>query len=237
MLKKRLWFLAFALIMLLCACGQPELNSDLEFPKISWDMTPEEVLKAYGISREEAALYEEGEQEIRLRLDNVELFGQTAEHVFINFADFSGNEDLAEKKEIYKLYEIKAYYEQSSDMKAVKDKLDQAYGSTIPAYYHFMPLTLDQMREDAYKESDNAKYWGNSLLKDVIPEEHLEAYKEQWKFYQIGLNDDNWDFFKDNARMVVVIMADNEGENGKAISWNAKNLAVYHTISSQIDNK
>lgn len=236
MSKKGLWVFLIVFSILLSACGQSERNRGLEFPKTAWDMTPEQVLKAYGISKEEAALYEEGEQGLRLRLDNVELFGQTAEHVFMSFADFSDNEKLAGDEAGYTLYGINAYYADGSYMEVVEEELAQAYGMKISEYYHFTPLTLDEMRQDAYKESDDVRYWGSSFLKDVIPPAYSGEYKELWKSYQSGLNDGNWDFFKDNARMVVVTMTDQEGENGKAVSWNAKNLAVYSALHSQIDD-
>ena len=55
-----------------------------------------------------------------------------------------------------------------------------------------------------------------------------------WKNCREGLNDDNWDFFKDHAKMVSVIFSDQEGETGKGLEWDAQNLAVYEELNAQI---
>lgn len=215
-------------IMTFGACGKSDIEKNLEFPKTTWEMTLEEVMEAYGISKDEAALYEEGERSVRIRLDDVELFGQKAQYIFLSFADFSCKEDFEKNQEKYILYGVHVLYNENSDMDIVKKELEKAYGDTIPEYYHFTLLKQDQMRQDAYKESDSVKFWGSSFLKDIIPAEQSDEYRDYWKFYQGGLTDDNWDFFKDNSRMVVVTLSDNEGELGKSVSWNAMNYAIYH---------
>lgn len=43
-------------LLALRSCG---MSQALEFPKTSWDMTPEEVLKAYQVKKEDTNLYEE----------------------------------------------------------------------------------------------------------------------------------------------------------------------------------
>ena len=56
-MKKRNWSFFCALVglaLLLTACAAPVQGEGrlLEFPKTSWEMTPEEVMAAYGVSQD-----------------------------------------------------------------------------------------------------------------------------------------------------------------------------------------
>ncbi|MCI8892789.1 MAG: hypothetical protein HFH34_15940 [Eubacterium sp.] len=114
--------------------------------------------------------------------------------------------------------------------------MDKAYGATVSEYYPFYQGLEDDatIRMEPVKESESLKYWSSSTLADVLAKDDLEDYKTYWKNCREGLNDDNWDFFKDHAKMVSVIFSDQEGETGKGLEWDAQNLAVYEELNAQI---
>ena len=66
-MKKRNWSFFCALVglaLLLTACAAPVQGEGrlLEFPKTSWEMTPEEVMAAYGVSQDAVTTSDSGEQ-------------------------------------------------------------------------------------------------------------------------------------------------------------------------------
>ena len=65
-MKKRNWSFFCALVglaLLLTACAAPVQGEGrlLEFPKTSWEMTPEEVMAAYGVSQDAVTTSDSGE--------------------------------------------------------------------------------------------------------------------------------------------------------------------------------
>lgn len=240
-------FLAALLLcmILLSACGKTvkkESAKNLEFPGLTWGMTPQEVMEAFQTAKEDVLLYEESSLTVSFGIPDIEVFGQKTKRVFFSFVDFSSFEHMPAKgegeEEGHRLCRIWAEYPQDTDMKPVKEKMEQAYGTTIPEVYPFdrqIGIGEEQvMRMEPWKESELVKYWGSSTLTDVIPEKDIETYQTYWKFCRDGLNDENWDFFKDNARMVTVIYADQEAESGKGVEWDAHNLAVFEELQKYV---
>lgn len=85
-------------------------------------------------------------------------------------------------------------------------------------------------------KSDSVQYWGGSVLGDVLSENDLETCQTYWKNCRRGLNEENWDFFKDHARMVSVIFSDQESELGKGVEWDAHNFVVHQILTGQTDD-
>lgn len=121
----------------------------------------------------------------------------------------------------------------------MKEKMEQAYGASVAEYYPFSrymnPENDWSMSLDPVKESESLQYWGSSTLGDVLSEDDSDTYKTYWKYCRDGLNEENWDFFKDHARMVSVIFSDQDGEAGKGLEWDAHNFAVYQVLSRQME--
>lgn len=240
-MKKGFWAVLLLGMLLLSACSKTEEKEqaeNLEFPQLTWDMTPEDVLKVFQTTKEDALLYDENNVTTSFGIADLDIFGQKAERVFFNFIDFSSFEQMPKQGEGTQLLcRIRAYYPQDTDLQPVKEKMEQVYGAMVPEYYPFdrkMSLENDSaMRMEPLKESETVRYWGSSTLGDFLAEHDLEMYKKYWKYCRDGLNDENWDFFKDHARMVSVIFSDQEGEEGKGLEWDAHNFAVYQVLNKQ----
>lgn len=244
-MKKGLCAVLLLGMILLTACTntrKTEQAKNLEFPGLTWGMTPEEVLEVFQTEKEDSLLYNENSLIVGFGIPDIELFGQKAKRVFFTFVDFSSFENMPKKEDIKeegrRLCRIQAEYSQDTDMKPVKEHMEQTYGATISEYYPFdkwMGSNGEYMRLQPWKESESVKYWGSSTLENTIPENDLEAYQTYWKYCRDGLNDENWDFFKEHARMVSVIFSDQEGETGKGLEWDAHNLAVYQVLTGQME--
>ncbi|MDE7310729.1 MAG: hypothetical protein K2N87_03760 [Eubacterium sp.] len=239
MRKKRLCAVLLLCMVFLCACGKAEKKEqaeNLEFPGLSWDMTPEAVLKAFQTAKENAVLYDENSLTTSFGITDLEVFGQKAERVFFYFIDYASLCQMpGQQAGEQRLCQIRAYYPQDADLTPVKEKLEQAYGATVSEYYPFSrAVTLENdssMSLKPLKESESLKYWGTSILGDILPENGLDTFQTYWKNCRSGLNEENWDFFKGHARMVSLIFSDQESEEGKGVEWDAHNLAVYQILN------
>lgn len=243
--KKRFWTVLLLCMAFLCACGKTEKKEqakNLEFPELTWDMTPEDVMKVFQTTKENTVLYDEDSYSFTtvFGIEDVDVFGQKAERVLFNFVDYASFAQLPWQEEGKPcLCGIRVYYPQDADMASVKEQMEQTYGATVSEYYPFdrqIDLENNQsMRLEPWKESESVQYWGSSILGDVLSEDDMETYKTSWENCRAGLNEENWEFFKDHARMVSVIFSDQEGEVGKGLEWDAHNLVVYQVLNRQKD--
>ena len=115
-MKKRNWSFFCALVglaLLLTACAAPVQGEGrlLEFPKTSWEMTPEEVMAAYGVSQDAVTTSDSGEQPA-FAIEQLECFGETTSH-----AVFSFQEDDAG---VLRLVNVLLVYPDEADMAQVK---------------------------------------------------------------------------------------------------------------------
>ena len=131
MMKKRIAFWGCVLLFL-CSCGKTQT---LNFPKTSWDMTPEEVLEAYQIEQEDTAFYKEQGRSTAFMLENQKVFGEIAQTVTFNFMnmELEEGEDIRifdEKKENGKriLLEVTVSYPKTADMEQVEENMEKLYG-------------------------------------------------------------------------------------------------------------
>lgn len=243
MVKKNLWTVLLLCMAFLCACGKTENKEqakNLEFPGLTWGMTPEDVMNAFQTTKENTVLYDENSFTTSFGIEDMDVFGQKAERVLFNFIDYASFAQLPGQEEgKQRLCQIRVYYPQDADIDPVKEKMEQTYGATVSEYYPFDrqidPENNPSIRLEPWKESESLQYWGSSILGDVLSENDLETYKTSWKNCRDGLNEDNWEFFKDHAKMVSVIFSDQEGEVGKGLEWDAHNLVVYQVLNRQKD--
>ncbi len=238
MIKKRLLAILLLGMFFLCACTKTEKKAqaeNLEFPGLTWDMTSEDVLKAFQTAKEDTEFYEENDLTTSFGITDIDVFGQQAERVFFYFIDYATLSKMPGQKNLeQRLCRIMAYYPQDADLTPVKEKVEQEYGATVSEYYPFSSTMVSEnnwiMKQEALKESESLQYWGSGILGDVLSENNLETDLTYWKNCRRGLNEENWKFFKDHARMVSVILSEQELEQGKGVEWDAHNLAVYQVL-------
>lgn len=241
MIKKSLWAILLLSMVFLCACTKSEKKAqaeNLEFPGLSWDMTPEDVLKTFQTSKEDTELYEENDLTTSFGITDIDVFGQQAERVFFYFIDYASLGKMPQQEALkQRLCRIMAYYPQDADLTPVKEKIEQAYGATVSEYYPFSSTMISEnnwtMNQEPLKESESLQYWGSGILGDVLSESDSETDLTYWKNCRRGLNEENWEFFKDHARMVSVIFSEQELEQGKGVEWDAHNFAVYQVLNKQ----
>lgn len=238
-MKKKIFLCMICVLSIfLCACTKTEektQSENLEFPELTWDMTPEDVLKVFQTEKENTIFYNESNLTTSFGITDINVFGQQTERVLFSFVDFASLSKMPGLKAgKQRLCRIMAYYPQDADLTPVKKNLKQAYGATISEYYPFSSKMISEndwsMRLEPLKESESLQYWGGNMLTDVLSEDDLKACQAYWKNCRHGLNDENWNFFKDHARMVSVIFSDQESEEGKGVEWDAHNFAVYQVL-------
>ena len=55
---KKYSIITLLMIVLLCSCTSDKFNEDLEFPKTTWDMGREEIMKAWDLTEEDLTDFE-----------------------------------------------------------------------------------------------------------------------------------------------------------------------------------
>ena len=140
---KQILYLAVALALFLslaaCAVGtQEEESTLLEYPGISWEATPEEVIQAMGFP-EDRVQTETIDDGYNLGVENWDCFGQEAQRIVFHFAP-----DEAGRKWIQ---QIMIFYPEDADMAAVQQAMVAEYGpgvSTYPTSY-ILPAGVTDM--------------------------------------------------------------------------------------------
>lgn len=215
--------------LLLCSCGTSKNTAYLEFPQTTWGMSAQEVLDAYGITKEDTAAYEEGERNTYFMLKDQELFGEKTANIAFNFLDLgSGRQELCA---------VRVFYAEDADMNKVLAKMEKTYGDTIPeltSYFLLSPLGDGILTPSEYTESEHLKLWGSSTLKETISEEEMQNYAPLWEEHQPGLDADSWQEFSENVRLVHVTWNDDERPG---LDFDAYNLAVYNELTRQLSEQ
>lgn len=228
---KKIIFIIFLAAILLCSCSRKKDGDYPEFPKTKWGMSMDETLNTYGISEKETSYYNEGSV---FSIKGYELFGEKTSEIIFNFIDLKNGNPV--------LCSVKATYPESTNMDNVLKKMKKAYGKTVSniSIYDLFQVFEDKIPEKKYTESEHLKLWAGRSVKEFISEKEKENYRDQWETYQPGLNDENWDTFSQNARMVTVVWSDN-GEfpslEKKSLAFNAYNLVVYNELKKQLYNQ
>ena len=76
--------------------------------------------------------------------------------------------------------------------------------------------------------------WGLGSAGDLIPADEQEYYREQWALYQSGLNEENWDDFIQNSRLVRISLLTDGGWN--RVEFNQANQLIYQTIKANLEH-
>lgn len=243
-MKKKLVYMLGSLL-LLSSCQMPGEKQDMEFPKTEWDMSAEDVLKAYGVTKEGADYYEESGRAIAFSLKDQEVFGETAEAVLFGFL----NIELGEDKDIRQFDEeeldgdevlcaVTVMYPQGTDMEKVQKEMEKQYGkyklSHMQEYAFYNALGEDGLGINEWEESDTFKLWGNETIEKVIGEKDMAVFQEKWSYYMPNLDESQWEKFSQNGHLVSAFLR-KDGDNPQ-VSFNAYNLAVYEEIEEELED-
>lgn len=238
-MKKKLAFVLGS-ILLLSSCGQAEEKRNLEFPNTEWDMSAEEVLKACGVTKEEADFYEESNRSIVFSLKKEEIFGETAEAVHFGFLnlelgtdkDIRSFDEEADGDEV--LCAVAVVYPKDTDMETVQKEMEKQYGkyaiSNMQEFSFYNALGEEKLSISEYEESDTLKLWGSETIEKAIGEKDVTLFQENGVYYMPNLDESQWEDFSKNGRLVTISMV-KDGEN-PTVNFNAYNLAVYEEIES-----
>jgi hypothetical protein len=228
---KKVAFIMFIVTILLCSCSRKEDTDYPEFSRTKWGMSMDETLNAFGIMEKDTSYYKDGSV---FTIKGYELFGEKTSEIIFNFIDLKNGNPV--------LCAVKATYPEITDMNYVLKKMQKAYGKTVSdiTIYDLFQVFEDKIPEKRYTESEHLKLWASRSVIQSIPDKELENYRDRWENYQTGLNDENWDTFSQNARMVTVVWSDN-GEfpslKKNSLAFNAFNLVVYNEIKSQLSDQ
>ena len=177
---KQILYLAVALALFLslaaCAGGaQEEENTLLEYPGVSWEATPEEVIQAMGFPAGEV-LTETVEDGYNLGMENWDCFGQEAQRIVFHFeADEAGRD---------RLHAIEITYPEDGDMDAVRQAMEAEYGPGVSTYTTSYVLraegtagegeTYVAATEEVTGE-DGHHYWLSPSVEEYCSPEALQA--------------------------------------------------------------
>lgn len=224
---KKIYIIFFAATLLLCSCSKKENMDHLEFPKTTWGMSMEETLDAYEITKEDTSNYDVTSSSSSFMIEGLELFGEKTAKIIFGFLDLDCKEELV-------LSQVKVMYPDHTDMNHVLEEMQKKYGETVSeiSVFDLHQIMGDGMLEMKYTESEQLKIWAGGSVMEYIPENESEAYRDLWKKYQRGLNDENWDTFMKNARMVHIFLGEHEESN--SLQFYAYNVTAYHKVKSQL---
>lgn len=175
-MKKRNWLFFctwVGLVLLLTACAAPAQGQGglLEFPKTSWDMTPEEVMAAYDVS-EDAVTTSGSAEQPAFAIDGLECFGETTRNTVFSFQkDETG---------ALHLVNVLLVYPDEADMDQVKSQLTDTYGSRVR---QFTSLRTGAggvgYEEETLAETEHFAFWHSTTpVSRYLNEEDLEAFSK-----------------------------------------------------------
>lgn len=117
---KKVVFIIFFVVTLLCSCSKNTHSAYLEFPKTKWGMSMNETLNSYGITKNNTSYYKE---DFVFTLKGHELFGENTSEIIFNFIDLKTGKPV--------LCDVKVSYPENTDMTNVLKKMQEAYGKTV----------------------------------------------------------------------------------------------------------
>ncbi|MDE6920236.1 MAG: hypothetical protein K2P89_10100, partial [Lachnospiraceae bacterium] len=98
---KKYSIIPFLIVILLCSCTSNKINKNLEFPKTTWDMGREEIMKAWDLTDEELTDFE---REDVIVIKGYELFGEMTDSINFQFYDF-GDDGPYELMQVFVNYQ------------------------------------------------------------------------------------------------------------------------------------
>lgn len=241
--KNALVSVIICFVFFLGGCNFSHNDRYLEYPGLEWGMLPEEVLDQLNIREENVSLHDTAPRTESYVFNDIDMFGEEASQVICNFLDTTYTEDYpdgGEEGADCGLAEIRVFYSDDADMEKVFTEMNRVFGDTNPEIYEYGPgiITPDQvsLNEKPTRESESLKLWGGPQLSDFIPESQSLQYRDIWKQYKRGLNDQNWEQFRENGRLVTAYWTNGGEEAAKGICLDAMNLVVYNELKTQIEN-
>ena len=216
--------LLLVLTLSFVSCQSSEENTYLEYGQVKWGMMPEEVLELLEVSSENIVTQDVAENVEYYLLENIEFGGEKTSQLALNFMDTAGAVGLVE---------IYAYYPENTDMEKVKKEMKRIYGDSIPEVYEYgrSSISPEQIQEDVIKESETVKVWGGPKLSQVLEEEAFSQYRELRFPSPMEMQEETWERFRENARLVTGEWVNLPGEGGKAVHFDGYNLAVYKKVA------
>lgn len=216
--------LLLVLTLSFVSCQSSEENTYLEYGQVKWGMMPEEVLELLEVSSENIVTQDVAENVEYYLLENIEFGGEKTSQLALNFMDTAGAVGLVE---------IYAYYPENTDMEKVKKEMKRIYGDSIPEVYEYgrSSISPEQIQEDVIKESETVKVWGGPKLSQVLEEEAFSQYRELRFPSLMEMQEETWERFRENARLVTGEGVNLPGEGGKAVHFDGYNLAVYKKVA------
>ena len=240
MLKRKIsgykTIICFAVLIALCtfsSCSKGSQRETIELEDTPWGITMEEVLEIYGVNKGTVTNLTENENDSYFVLENgQEMFGEKTSQIYFSFVDasFSGKPQ--------KLYEIRAVYPDDADMENVLKKMKKDFGKTVPDITLY---PLHSMTASEYEENENAAYWTSQSVKEAVPKENAEEYKEMWRNFQQGLTSENWEEFSEKSHLTYGIYAGGKNavpmfeKNGVCLF--AGNLILHNAIMEQLETE
>lgn len=214
-------------------CSNGSKSADIELEDTPWGITMEEVFETYGVNKDTVANLTENENDSYFVLENgQEMFGEKTSQIYFSFVDasFSGKSQ--------KLYEIRVVYPDDANMENVLKKMKKDFGETVP---NITLYPLHSMTASEYEENENAAYWTSSSVKEAVPKENAEEYKEMWGSFQKGLTSDNWEEFSEKSHLIYGIYAGGKDavpmfeKNGVCLF--AGNQVLHNAIMEQLETE
>lgn len=227
-----------AIFLTFCSFRQPD--PCLNYPGLTWGMTPEEVLEVLEIPEENIADIDTSSRSESYRIRDMEMFGEEIDQMVLNFIDMTYTEDFpygGEEGADCGLVDIRIFYRVDTDMERVFRKIKSIYGENVPEVYEYATNVMDfkSLREEPTEESDIVKLWAGQKLAEVIPDELSEQYRDMWKPYKTGLNDENWERFRENGTLVTVTWVNNQEEEWNCVYLDGFHYEVYRELKRHIE--
>ncbi|MDE5700526.1 MAG: hypothetical protein K2I96_24525, partial [Lachnospiraceae bacterium] len=82
------------------------------------------------------------------------------------------------------------------------------------------------------KDLDSVTSWALGSVAEVIPADERKDYREPWEFYQYGLNEENWDQFIQDSRLIRISLITDGGWN--RVEFNSSNKWICEAIQKQL---
>ena len=166
--------LLLCLLIGLCACsGKAETPDTMEFKGIPWNASVEEVCQALELEFDPAMWEEESERGGTLRLENWDAFGQTAQLVYFNFANFTDDPTVPPG-----LCEVHFFYTADCDQQALLDALRAEYGPEAEEYVRYSSIDGESQ---TWVDNEQLKYWFPKMtLADTLSGAEQSALREAY---------------------------------------------------------
>lgn len=226
----RIFLMLFIPVILLTGCSKGTEDAVFQFPDTQWGMSMTEVMEAYKVSENETSYYN---KDNAFFIPDRKLFGVKTENIAFYFINFTKGDP--------KLCAVRVSYPDTADMKQVQKNMIKTYGSTVSdiSTYGLFQIFDDSLPVRKYSETDHLKLWSGKTVSELIPADENMAYRDIWKKYQPGLEDDNWISFIQDANPETVVWSDN-GEfpalQKNALDFYGYNFVVYQEIQNQLSD-